>query len=72
MNCYVCDGPQVLIWGGDQDLEEDEDYKYVTNLSCPKCNSIVHVYWSDEKGIKNETCSNHTWTPWDRKNNNSS
>ena len=33
MNCYVCDGPQVLIWGGDHDLEEDEDHEYVTNLS---------------------------------------
>ena len=72
MNCYVCDGPQVLIWGGDHALEEDEDHKYVTNLSCPKCGSVVYVYWSDEKGKNNETCSDHTWTPWNRKNNNTS
>ena len=72
MNCYVCDGPQVLIWGGDQDLEDDEEHKYVTNLSCPKCDSIVYVYWSDEKGNENETCADHTWTPWNRKNYNSS
>ena len=46
MNCYTCDGPQVLIWGGDQDLEDDDDHDIVTNLSCPKCDSIVYVYWS--------------------------
>jgi hypothetical protein len=35
---------------GDHDIEDDEDHKYVTNLSCPKCGSFVYVYWSDEKG----------------------
>lgn len=54
MNCYTCDGPQVLIWGGDHDLEEDDDHDIVTNLSCPKCNSIVYVYWSIEKSRVSE------------------
>ena len=46
MNCYVCDGPQVLIWGGDHDLEEDEDhnpepiYKYPERC-CNVCNEKV-------------------------------
>ncbi len=31
------------IWGGDEDIEE-EDYKIKTNLTCPKCESLVIVY----------------------------
>ena len=48
MNCWHCN--TELIWGGDHDIEDDEDHKYVTNLSCPKCGSFVYVYWSEEKG----------------------
>ena len=45
MKCYNCD--EELIWGGDHDCEEeeDEDYDFVTNLSCPKCEAFVLVYW---------------------------
>ena len=44
MNCYVCNIP--LIWGGDEDIDEEEglEHKIVTNLSCQQCGSIVHVY----------------------------
>ena len=43
MNCYNCNNE--LIWGGDHDIEEEnEDYIMETNLSCPKCNSFVLVY----------------------------
>jgi len=44
MNCYVCNTP--LIWGGDHDIDDAdiEDNKIVTNLSCPKCESIVYVH----------------------------
>jgi len=44
MNCWHC--KSKLIWGGDHDLEEnqDEEYSMVTNLSCPTCNSYVLVY----------------------------
>ena len=44
MNCYVCNIP--LIWGGDEDIDEKEEleHKIVTNFSCQKCGSIVHVY----------------------------
>ena len=42
MNCWHC--KSELIWGGDKDLEEDTQYSIVTNLSCPKCFSLVEVY----------------------------
>ena len=48
MNCWHCN--HELIWGADHDLEEeDENYSMVTNLSCPKCESIVDVYLPKEK-----------------------
>ena len=48
MNCWHCNTD--LIWGGDHDLEEeDENYSMVTNLSCPKCESLVEVYLPKEK-----------------------
>jgi len=43
MNCYNCNNE--LIWGGDHDIEEEnENYIMETNLSCPKCNSFVIIY----------------------------
>ena len=42
MKCYHCN--TELIWGGDHDIEENEDYNMVTNLSCPSCESFVEVY----------------------------
>ena len=42
MKCWVCNVD--LIWGGDHDLEDDEEHKIVTNLSCPKCEAYVEVY----------------------------
>ena len=42
MKCWVCN--TELIWGGDHDLEDDEEHKIVTNLSCPKCEAYVEVY----------------------------
>ena len=47
MNCYNCD--TELIWGGDHD-NEDGEHSIITNLSCPKCNAYVEVYW----GTKDE------------------
>ena len=46
MNCWHCN--KELIWGGDHDLEGDEEYQMVTNLSCPECNSFVEVYLPKE------------------------
>jgi len=45
MNCYLCN--TTLIWGGDEDIEEEEDYKIKTNLTCPKCESLVIVYYGN-------------------------
>ena len=42
MTCWHC-GTE-LIWGGDHDVEDSEDYDIVSNLTCPKCNSYVEVY----------------------------
>ncbi len=44
MNCWHCN--TELIWGSDFDGEDYgcEDIAIVTNLSCPKCHSIVEVY----------------------------
>ena len=51
MNCWHC--RTELIWGGDHDIDhENEDYCIVSNLSCPKCHSIVDVYYPSNKLIK--------------------
>ena len=49
MNCWHC--KNELVWGGDHDIEEDidPDYSMVSNLSCPKCNSAVEVYYPREE-----------------------
>ena len=40
MNCWHC-GTE-LIWGGDHDIEDENDeYIMETNLSCPKCKKIM-------------------------------
>ena len=46
MICWHCN--TELIWGGDNECEWVEDYSIVTNLSCPKCNSYVEVYYPRE------------------------
>ena len=42
MHCYHCG--HELIWGGDHDIDDAEEYDMVTNLSCPRCNAYVEVY----------------------------
>ncbi len=42
MNCWHC--KSELIWGGDEDLEDNTQYSMLTNLSSPKCFSLVEVY----------------------------
>lgn len=36
--CIICGAN--LIWGGDHDLEDDEDHQIVSNLSCPECDAF--------------------------------
>mgnify|MGYP003114680959 CR=1 FL=1 len=47
MNCWHCN--TELIWGGDHDCEDHEEYIMETNLSCPKCRSFVLVYLPKEE-----------------------
>ena len=43
MKCWHC--KTELICGGNHDIEEeDTEFSMVTNLSCPKCGSVVWVY----------------------------
>ena len=46
MNCYHCE--HELIWGGDHDVEDSEDFVMETNLTCPKCDSFYLVYLPQE------------------------
>ena len=50
MNCWHC--RHELIWGGDQDTEDNDYYDTVSNLSCPKCHTAVDVWHPSEKLIK--------------------
>ena len=50
MKCWHCN--TELIWGGDIDIEEeDENYIMETNLSCPKCDSLIIVYLPKEEKL---------------------
>ena len=51
--CLTCD--TELLWGGDQHIEDSEEYCIVTNLSCLKCGAFVLFYTprdKDEQRIK--------------------
>ena len=50
MNCWHCN--TELIWGGDHDTEDNEDYDIVSNLSCPECHTAVDVWHPSEKLIE--------------------
>ena len=41
MNCWHC--KTELIWGGDQDTDDNSEFSVMTNLSCPKCYSEVEI-----------------------------
>ena len=47
MQCWHCS--TELIWGGDHDIDDDEDYVMETNLSCPECRTLVMVYYPAEE-----------------------
>ena len=55
MKCWHCNNE--LIWGGDHDLEEEENegYMMVTNLSCPECESFFLVYLPKKDSKKVDT-----------------
>ena len=41
MKCWHCQ--EEVIWGGDHDIEDNEEFIIETNLSCPECNAFVLV-----------------------------
>ena len=55
MNCCHCG--TKLIWGGDHDGEDDQDYLIVSNLSCPGCNSYVLVYLPRDEEDEEMACA---------------
>ena len=42
MNCWHCN--TQLVWGGDRDVEDNDHFVMITNLSCPECKTYVEVY----------------------------
>jgi len=58
MNCWHCNAE--LIWGGDHDLEDHEEFDLLTNLSCPKCRAYVEVYYSIKENNKRGKKKNET------------
>jgi len=47
VKCWHCNTD--LIWGADNDLEDEDIYVMETNLSCPECGSLVLVYLPKEE-----------------------
>mgnify|MGYP001330739667 FL=1 len=42
MNCWHCN--DEMIWGGDHDCEDNEEYTIESNFSCNTCGSVAYVY----------------------------
>lgn len=38
-----------MIWGGDHDIDDSEDYCMVTNLTCPNCKTYHEVFLPKDK-----------------------
>ena len=66
MHCYHCG--HELIWGGDHDIDDVEEYDMVTNLSCPRCNAYVEVYRHSGKEVNLEEPSPTPDASWLDKN----
>jgi len=42
IKCFGCGGD--VIWGGDHDVEDDEEYFIVSNLHCKDCGIFYLMY----------------------------
>ena len=47
MDCWHCKAN--LVWGGDHDCDQEDEFDIVTNLTCPECVTHVWVYHSFER-----------------------
>ena len=45
-DCLRC-GTKV-IWGGDHEVEDCDDYSMVSNLSCPECQMFYLAYTPED------------------------
>lgn len=45
-DCLRC-GTKV-IWGGDHEVEANDDYSRVSNLSCPECHMFYLAYTPED------------------------
>ena len=57
MNCWACNSE--LVWGGDHDTEDCDEYYIVTNLSCPKCEAFVLVYHEKKEDYEDQSQEVH-------------
>ena len=49
MKCWHC--KTDLCWGGDHSCPDSDFFTMVTNLTCPKCSSLVLVYSGIEEKL---------------------
>ena len=33
-----------MIWGGDHDIDDNEEFSVVSNFTCPNCNSYLEFF----------------------------
>ena len=51
INCPKCKDVE-MIWGNDWDNDDEDNEKFLiwSQYSCPKCETILNVYWSEKDG----------------------
>ena len=56
MNCPRCD--TELIWGGDHDVEDSDEWAIESNASCQNCGVFVLVLYPFDDGTEKTENSN--------------
>ena len=51
ISCPKCKDVE-MIWGNDWDNDDEDDNQYLiwSQYSCPQCETILNVYWSEKDG----------------------
>jgi len=47
--CWYCEDG-ILIWGGDDDCEPEDDHLIRTKLSCSDCGAYYEIWWGKPDG----------------------